>query len=43
MREGRGGDSTQKWLEIFNRLDGEIKTALGELEDEFRKLMGDES
>lgn len=43
MREGRGGDGTQKWLEIFNRLDGEIKIALGELEDEFRKLMGDES
>lgn len=43
MRERGGGDGTQKWLEIFNRLDGEIKIALGELEDEFRKLMGDES
>ena len=43
MRERRGGDGIEKWLEIFNHLNGEIKVALRELEDEFRKLMGDES
>ena len=43
MRERVRGDGSQKWLEIFSRLDGEIKVALGELEDEFRKMMGDES
>lgn len=35
-------DSTNKWIDIFNRVEGEIKTALDELEDEFRRLLGDE-
>jgi hypothetical protein len=35
-------DPTNKWIEIFNRVKGEIKTALDELEDEFRRLLGDE-
>lgn len=35
------GDAT-KWLEIFQRVKGEIKVALDELEDEFRQLLGDE-
>ncbi|MBL8511296.1 MAG: hypothetical protein JNM52_06590 [Betaproteobacteria bacterium] len=43
MTEGRGGGGVEKWMQIFDRVDGEIKTALSELEDEFRKLMGDES
>ena len=36
-------DTTKKWTEIFERVKGEIKTALAELEDEFRRLLGDES
>lgn len=43
MKEKAGADGFEKWMEIFDRLNGEIKTALGELEDEFRKLIGDES
>jgi hypothetical protein len=35
--------STNKWMEIFERVQGEIKTAMNELEDEFRRLLGDES
>ena len=33
----------KKWTEIFERVGSEIKTALSELEDEFRRLLGDES
>jgi Mor family transcriptional regulator len=36
-------DPTKKWLEIFDRVKGEIKTALSDLEDEFRRLLGDEN
>ena len=36
-------DTSQKWTEIFKRVGGEIKTALVDLEDEFRRLLGDES
>lgn len=43
MAEKRGGDGFEKWMQIFERVNGEIKAALSELEDEFRKLMGDES
>jgi hypothetical protein len=43
MKEKVGADGFEKWMEIFDRLNGEIKTALGELEDEFRRLIGDES
>jgi hypothetical protein len=39
----RGSDTTGKWMGIVNRVQGEIKTALGELEDEFRRLLGDKS
>ncbi len=35
--------SINKWMEIFGRVQGEIKEALNELEDEFRRLLGDES
>lgn len=35
-----GGDSG-KWVEIFDRMHGEMKDALTDLEDEFRHLLGD--
>ena len=38
-----GGDGLDTWFRIVTRVTGEIETALGELEDEFRKLMGDDS
>lgn len=43
MTQRHGGDGFEKWMQILERVNGEIKTALSELEDEFRKLMGDES
>jgi len=43
MTQGAGGDVMNKWMQILERVSGEIKIALGELEDEFRKLLGDES
>lgn len=39
----KGGGDAMKWNEIFERMRGEMKDALAELEDEFRKLLGDES
>ncbi len=39
----QGGGDARKWNEIFERMRGEMKLALGELENEFRKLLGDES
>ncbi|MEZ5581456.1 MAG: hypothetical protein R3F37_00485 [Candidatus Competibacteraceae bacterium] len=33
----------QKWYELFQRMQGEMREALGELENEFRRLLGDES
>ncbi|MGA4606693.1 hypothetical protein [Pseudoalteromonas maricaloris] len=39
----QGGGDAMKWNEIFERMRGEMKLALGELENEFRKLLGDES
>lgn len=39
----KGTDTTDKWIEIFNRVNDEIPVALKELESEFRKLLGDES
>jgi hypothetical protein len=38
--EGEG--KTEKWMEIYKRVKGEIRVALDELEDEFRRLLGDE-
>ena len=37
------GADADKWLAIFNLVRGDIKTALDELEDEFRRLLGNES
>ena len=38
-----GADGYDKWMKIFERVNGEVKVALAELEDEFRRLIGDES
>jgi hypothetical protein len=35
-------EDIEKWLAIFERVNVEIKPALNELEDEFRRLLGDE-
>jgi len=43
MSQNASGDSIKKWMQIFDRVNGEIKDALGELEDELRRLIGDES
>ncbi|MDP8239905.1 MAG: hypothetical protein P9X24_12510 [Candidatus Hatepunaea meridiana] len=40
-QEGTG--NTKQWYKIFERMKGEIKDAFGELENEFRKLLGDDS
>jgi hypothetical protein len=41
FQNGRG--DAMKWNDLFERMGGEMKDILGELEDEFRKLLGDES
>lgn len=38
-----GGNSTEKWMEVFEAVTGEIKEALGEIEEEFRELLGEKS
>jgi Fe-S cluster assembly scaffold protein SufB len=43
MTQSAGGNGFEKWIQIFERVNVEIKVALGELEDELRRLMGDES
>ena len=42
FQQGRG-DYTDKWNEIFKKMNGEMQETLKELEYEFRKLLGDES
>lgn len=39
----QGTGNATKWTEIFERMRNEMKQALNDLEDEFRKLLGDES
>lgn len=41
MTQARG-DGTDKWMEIFTHVNEEMPIAISELEDEFRKLLGDE-
>lgn len=41
--QNQGTVDAMKWTEIFERMRGEMKQALDDLEDEFRKLLGDES
>lgn len=42
MTKGARGDGTDKWVETFNHVNEDMPVALSELEDEFRKLLGDE-
>jgi len=39
----KGAGDSNKWVEVFEKMNGEIQDALKELEDEFRILLGDES
>lgn len=39
----QGAGDANKWNEIFTKMNGEMQDALKELENEFRKLLGDES
>jgi hypothetical protein len=39
----RGQDDGDHWLAIFARVGGEIRTAMGELEGEFRRMLGEEA
>jgi len=39
----KGAGNTKKWSEIFEKMNGEMQGAINDLEDEFRKLLGDES
>lgn len=43
MAKGAGGAGTDKWMEVFTQVNDEMPLALGELEDEFRRLLGDEA
>lgn len=36
-------ESTQIWAEVFERVNGKINTAIVELEDEFRELLGEKA
>ncbi len=38
----KDSSNVKKWKEIFDRMNGEMQDALRELENEFRKLLGDE-
>lgn len=42
MTQAARGDGTEKWMEIFIHVNEEMPKAISELEDEFRKLLGDE-
>lgn len=39
----QGTGNADRWNEIFTRMNGEMQEALQEFENEFRKLLGDES
>jgi len=39
---GKSSDTTNKWIEISTKMSGEMEMALTGLEDEFRKLLGDD-
>lgn len=41
--QNKGNDNFQNWVTIHEKVSGEITAALGELEDELRKLLGDKS
>lgn len=41
MAPQMGGNPAEKWMEVFEVVTGEIKVALGEIEVEFRELLGE--
>jgi hypothetical protein len=41
MAPQMGGNPAEKWIEVFEVVTGEIKLALGEIEGEFRELLGE--
>ena len=41
MAPQMGGNQAEKWIEVFEVVTGEIKLALGEIEGEFRELLGE--
>lgn len=43
MASNTSTNTMDKWTKIFERVSGEIKNALSELEEEFRQLLGDKS
>lgn len=43
MAPQMGGNPAEKWMEVFEAVTGEIKEALGEIEAEFRELLGEKS
>ena len=43
MAPQTGGNPAEKWMEVFEAVTGEIKEALGEIEAEFRELLGEKS
>ncbi len=43
MAPQMGGNSAEKWMEVFEAVKGEIKVALDEIEAEFRELLGEKS
>jgi len=43
MAQQIGGNSAEKWMEVFEAVTGEIKVDLDEIEAEFRELLGEKS
>lgn len=42
VERATGPGKTKKWIGVFERVEGDVKNALGELEDEFRSLLGED-
>ena len=43
VHNASGTGDTETWVELSDKMRGKMKVVLGELEDEFRKLLGDEN
>jgi len=43
MASQMGQNSTENWIKVFESVNGEIKEALTDIEDEFRGLLGEKS
>ena len=39
----QGANDANKWDDIFEKMNGEMQDTFKELEDDFRRLLGDES